>query len=322
MTKVLILGGSGWLSGGVARRWLAGGADVVCLTRGERALPAGARPVRGDREDPDVYARLPAGDWDHVVDVSSRALHVAQAVDALGDRAARWTYVSSLSVYADDETVGADETAPRHPAARAGEAYDYGREKVAAEDAVATLGDRALLVRPGLIVGAGDPSDRFGYWAAAFDRAGAAAVLLPPLEGRFAQVIHVDDLAAYIVQARAAGAVNATGDPHPLAEVLQLFRDATGHRGRTIVADERWLRSREVEYWMGERSLPLWLPVDMRGFATRSHARFTADGGHLRPLSDTVDDVRADEAARGVDRPRRSGLARAEEEELLAALGA
>ncbi|MFX5768997.1 hypothetical protein ABTD97_20430, partial [Acinetobacter baumannii] len=77
-----------------------------------------------------------------------------------------------MSVYRDDETGGTDESAPRHPAAQAGEDDDYARQKVAAEDAVQEgLGDRALLVRPGLIVGDGDPSDRFGYWAAAFLRA-------------------------------------------------------------------------------------------------------------------------------------------------------
>ncbi|MFS0854441.1 NAD-dependent epimerase/dehydratase family protein [Microbacterium sp. 179-I 3D4 NHS] len=322
MTKVLILGGSGWLSGRVARRWSAAGADVTCLTRGERPMPPGVAHVRGDRELPDAYAGVPAGDWDHVVDVSSRAVHVARAVDALGGRARRWTYVSSLSVYADDAAVGADESAPRHPPALPDEQGDYGREKVAAEDAVSALGDRALVVRPGLIVGAGDPSDRFGYWAAAFLRAGSGPVLLPPLDGRFTQVIHVDDLAAYIVHARASGPVNAVGDPHPLAEVVQLFRQATGHRGRVIEAAEGWLRDRDVEYWMGERSLPLWLPPDMPGFATRSHARYTADGGRLRPLVETVADVCDDEVARGIDRPRRAGLTRQQEVELLAPLGA
>ncbi|WP_226531766.1 NAD-dependent epimerase/dehydratase family protein [Microbacterium paraoxydans] len=318
MTDALILGGTGWLSGRIARRWLEAGATVTCLARGARPVPDGAVLVVGDREDPDAYDELTRRDWDQVVDVSSQATHVAAAVDALGDRAVRWTYVSSMSVYADDATIGADESAPRLPASRPGDAYEYGAEKVAAEDAVAALGDRAFVVRPGLIVGDGDPSDRFGYWAAAFSRAGGAPVLLPPLEGRSAQVIDVDDLVAYVVQATRSGAVNAIGERQPLAEVLETVRDASDHTGDTVVAEEEWLLAHGVEYWAGPRSLPLWLPPEMTGFMTRSNAAFLGSGGRLRPFIDTVARVVTDERTRGVDRPRRAGLTRAEERTLLA----
>ena len=321
MTHVLILGGTGWLSGRIARRWLDAGASVTCLARGERLAPEGAELVRGDRDDPEVYTALTARDWDQVVDISSQAVHVAHAVDALGDRAARWTYVSSMSVYSDDETVGADESAPRHLPARPGDEYEYGAQKSAAEDTVGTLGERSLIVRPGLIVGAGDPSDRFGYWAAAFTRAGDEPVLLPPLADRMVQVIDVDDLAAYAVTTSATGSVNTIGDVHPLADVLGAVRAASGHTGETRIAAEDRLVEQGVQYWMGERSLPLWLPAEMTGFMTRSNARFHATGGSLRPLAETVADVVADERARGVDRVRRAGLTRAEERTLLAAVG-
>ncbi|PRB10432.1 NAD-dependent epimerase/dehydratase family protein [Microbacterium sp. MYb62] len=317
MTDVLILGGTGWLSGRIADRWLDTGATVTCLARGGRPAPDGAVLVRGDRDDPEVYAELARRDWDQVVDISSQAAHVERAVQALGDRAARWTYVSSMSVYSDDTTVGADESAPRHPAARPGDEYEYGAQKVAAEDAVATLGERALVVRPGLIVGDGDPSDRFGYWAAAFARAGADPVLLPPLDARSVQVIDVDDLAAYTVITGATGAVNAIGDGHALADVLQTVREAVGHRGETVVAEEDWLVRRGVEYWAGPRSLPLWLPSEMTGFMTRANAALHGTGGRLRPLADTIERVIADERERGVDRERRAGLTRAEELALL-----
>lgn len=321
MTDVLILGGTGWLSGRIARRWLDAGAAVTCLARGERAAPDGAELVQGDRDDPEVYTRLTVRDWDHVVDISSKAAHVAGAVDALGDRAARWTYVSSMSVYADDETVGADESAPRHPPARPGDEYEYGAQKAAAEDAVGTLDERALVVRPGLIMGAGDPSDRFGYWAAAFTRAGDEPVLLLPVDGRAVQVIDVDDLAAYVVAATGSGSVNTIGDANPLGHVLESVRAASGHTGDTVIATEEWLLAQGVEYWIGERSLPLWLPAEATGFMTRSNARFHATGGTLRPLAETIADVIADERTRGIDRIRRAGLTRTEERALLAELG-
>ncbi|MEZ7756048.1 reductase [Microbacterium paraoxydans] len=321
MTDVLILGGTGWLSGRIAAHALGAGASVTCLARGGRPAPPGATLVLADRDDEDAYDVVSRTDWDHVVDVSSRADHVSGAVRALGDRTARWTYISSMSVYRDDETVGTDESAPRHPAAQAGEDADYARQKVAAEDAVQeSLGDRALLVRPGLIVGDGDPSDRFGYWAAAFLRALDEPVLLPPLDGRTAQVIDVEDVAAFVVSATVTGAVNAIGDVRDLEDVLRTVRASTGHTGPVVVGTEERLVAEGVAYWAGPRSLPLWLPPEMSGFMTRSNARYRRSGGTLRPLDETVERVVADERERGVDRERRAGLTRTEERALLDAL--
>ncbi|UNK72022.1 NAD-dependent epimerase/dehydratase family protein [Microbacterium sp. H1-D42] len=317
MTQVLVLGGTGWLSGRIARRWRDAGAQVTCLARGERPSPNGTLLLRGDRDDTQVFDDLRLRQWDEVVDVSSRADHVQAAVAALGPVAGRWTYISSLSVYSDDVTVGGDESAPRHAPAQPGDEYEYGAQKVAAEDAVQTLGDRAAIIRPGLIVGAGDGSDRFGYWAAAFARAGDGPVLLPPTEGASTQVIDVEDVADFALIAPAGRAVNAIGDQHPLGEVLQAIRTAAGHTGEVVTVSAERLLEQDVNHWMGERSLPLWLPDDMPGFMTHSNAAYRAAGGELRPLEDTIADVLADERERGVDRERRSGLSRAEELALL-----
>ncbi len=316
MTDVLILGGTGWLSGRIARRLLVDGATVLCLARGGRPSPEGASLMIADRDAPDAYDLVSGRDWDHVIDVSSRADHVQAAVRALGDQAARWTFVSSVSVYSDDETAGADESAPRHPPAQSSD-DDYGRQKVAAEDAVRALGARALIVRPGLIAGEGDPSDRFGYWAAALLRAGDEPVLAPRSEGRSVQVVDVDDLADFIATTAATGAINAVGDEHPLGHVLDAIRRATRHRGDLVLADDDWLVGHDVRHWAGDRSLPLWLPAEMAGFMSRSNASFRAAGGEPRPLDDTIAAVVADEDARGVERPRRAGLTREDEIALL-----
>ncbi|CAH0161315.1 hypothetical protein SRABI76_01043 [Microbacterium oxydans] len=319
MTKVLILGGTGWLSGRIARRWVDAGAAVTCLAPGTRPVPDGAMLVQGDRDRSDAYVDL-AGVWDVVVDVSSREAHVGDAVDALGQSAERWVFVSSMSVYADDATVGADESAPLHAPARRGAEYDYAAEKVAAENHARRLGNRALIVRPGLIVGDGDPSDRFEYWAAAFARADDGPVLVPPRADRYCQVIDVDDLAAFIVEAAVTGVVNAIGDRYPLAEVLSSIREAAGHTGAVVEAGERWLLDHDVEYWAGERSLPLWLPAEMTGFMTRSNAAYLRSGGELRPIVETISRVLEDERVRGIHRERRAGLTRTDELALLDAL--
>lgn len=249
MTNVLILGGTGWLSGRVARRWLEEGAAVTCLARGARPAPDGAELVVADRAEPDAYAAVAEREWDEIVDISSRAEHVAAAVEALGARTKHWTFVSTISVYTDASTVGADESASTAEPAEPGDEYDYSREKAAAEASVrSTLGDRAAIVRAGLIVGPGDPTDRFGYWVSRFALAGEEPVLVPAAERLMVQVIDVDDLAAYLVdvgRGRWSGTANATGDPLPFTEFLELARRAGGHTGELVRADPEWLAAHE-----------------------------------------------------------------------------
>jgi len=324
MTDVLVLGGTGWLSGRIAERWRDAGASVTCLARGGRAVPEGTRLVVADREDPSAYDGVAQRRWDHVVDISSHAAHVRAATAALRERARHWTYVSSVSAYAADDIAGADEAAELAPPAAADDPYDYRREKSAGEEAVrSAFAHRAAIVRPGLIVGAGDPTDRFGYWVARFASAGGEAVLVPDAPEARVQVIEVDDLADFVITVGAAsftGAVNAVGESLSLDAVLNTARAVAGHTGPVVAAPADWLRARGVAYWAGERSLPLWLPDDMPGFATRSNAAYRVQGGRLSPLGATMERVLADETARGLVRARAAGLAREDERALLDAL--
>jgi nucleoside-diphosphate-sugar epimerase len=324
MTNVLILGGTGWLSGRVARAWTDAGASVTCLARGGRPAPEGAELIVADRAEPGAYDAAREREWDEIVEISSIPEFVAAAVDALAPRARHWTYVSSLSVYAANDEIGADESATLSEPAEPGDEYDYSRAKSAAEASVrAALGDRAAIVRPGLIVGPGDPTDRFGYWVARLALAGDDDVLAPTLDGLTAQVIDVDDLTEFILQRGSAawhGTANAIGDPMPFADLLAVAAEVAGHTGRIVEADDAWLAEREVAHWMGPRSLPLWLPRDMVGFSTRSNAAYRAAGGQVRSIRDTLERTLADERERGLDRERKSGLSRPEEVALLVEL--
>lgn len=320
MIRVLVLGGTGWLSGRIAARWRDAGAQVTCLARGGRPAPAGTALVHGDRDTSAAYEAVRHQQWDEIVDVSSRADHVRGAVAALRDRTRHWTFISTVSVYADDEAIGADESAVRHSAAQPGDEYDYAAENVAAEDAVLALDVPTSVIRPGLIVGAGDQTDRFGYWAAAFARAGGGPVLVPPLDGAQAQVIDVDDVAAFAASGDRTGIANATGDPVSLRELLDVVRTRTEHTGEVIEAWPGWLEDQGVQYWAGERSLPLWLPPGMPGFVSRSNDAYRIGGGTFTPLAHTIDAVCADEAQRGHDRARRAGLGRDDELRLIDAL--
>lgn len=324
MTDVLMLGGTGWLSGRIAERWADAGASVTCLARGGREAPYGTTLVAADRAEADAYDEVARRPWDEIVDVSSNPDHVAAAVAALGEHTRHWTYISTVSVYAADDVPGADETAELLTPAGPDEDEDYGRAKVRAEASVRSgLGFRAAIVRPGLIVGPGDPTDRFGYWVGRFALAGADDVLVPETADRGAQVIDVDDLAEFaqaVGHERWTGVVNAVGDPVALDRLFADAHEMAGHTGSLVAAADDWLAQHEVAYWMGPRSLPLWLPAGMSGFWTRSNSAYRLLGGRLRPLGETLARTLADERTRGLERERRAGLTCADERALLAEL--
>ncbi|UYM07226.1 NAD-dependent epimerase/dehydratase family protein [Solicola gregarius] len=328
MRRTLILGGTAWLGGELARQAAARGDEVACLARGETGqVPDGVRLIRANRDAPDAYADVADSDWDVVVDVSRQPGQVRSAVEALADRARHWVFVSSCSVYADHSVVGADESAALLPALTGDHAdvETYGEGKVACEEiCVAGLGDRVTLARSGLIGGWGDGSDRFGYWPGRFALAADQPVLVPDADDMASQIIHVGDLAAWLLLAgeeRLGGAYNVLGPTERLGDTLRLARDVGGHTGDVVRVPSSWLEEQGVGPYMGERSVPLWIPdPDWVGFSERTAAKAVAAGLVRRPTEETMRDALAYERELGLDRTqRRAGLTPQQERELLAA---
>ena len=201
---------------------------------------------------------------------------------------------------------------------------EYGAAKAGCESlVVAGVGaDRALLARVGLIGGPGDPSDRFGYWVSRFALEQQGDVLVPDEPALMTQTVDVRDLAAFLLgcaQARRSGPVNVVGEAVPLPAVLDASARVAGFAGHAVPVEPAWLAAHDVQPWAGPRSLPLWLPLpEYAGFGCRSDARAVELGLTRRSLESTLADVLEDERGRGLDRPRRAGLTRAEELDLLA----
>jgi len=324
--EILLLGGSGWVSGEAARIAVDGGHAVTALARGTQPPPDGVDLVCGDRAEPRAYAGVSDRDWDLVIDVAWQPGQVRGAVAALADRAARWVYVSSGSVYRATEKPAGDESDPLHEplAADVADGEDYPAAKAACEEAVlAALGDRAVVVRAGLIGGHGDGSDRFGYYPAAFARAGSGPVLVPAIGSDTVQCISHADLARWLLEVGGSqhhGAFDAYGDLVGFTDLIATVREVTGHTGDVVEADPDALRAREVGYFMGPRSLPLWLPAGHELTVPRPCARARDAGLRDRSYRELIAEVLADERKRGLDRERRSGLTRTEELELIASL--
>lgn len=321
MSSLLVLGGTSWLGGLVARHGLARGLEVTCLARGESgSAPSGVTWVRADRSEASAYDEVAGSSWDLVVDVSWQPGFVRSALAALSGRAGSWAYVSSISAYADGLAAGSDESAALFPALVGDSARmeDYGPAKVACEEAVLSAFPGALVARAGLLIGYGDRSDRFGYWPARLSVEGP--VLEPPRDQPL-QVLDADDLAAWLVAAGLAGTsgtFNAVGPPVTVGHALDASAAAAGTHPLWHETSEEWLLEHGVNPWMGPESLPLWLPAEDHGGMAVSDAAAVAAGLTRRPLADSAAAALAWEREQGLDRDRRAGLSRAREAELLA----
>lgn len=327
--RILVFGGTVFLSRAVAAEAVARGHDVVCAARGSSGpVPEGARLVQVDRSAPDGLAPLrdePA--FDAVVDTALQSVRwVREALDLLAADTGHWTFVSTINVYADLVTRGQGTDGPlvEPVLTESGDRSPeiYGGIKVASETAVRAAGMPALVVRAGLIIGPGDVSDRFGYWPARFSQGGRVLVPGDAAEAP-ASWIDVRDLAAWIVdcaeQGR-TGTFDGSGPATTLAAMLDTVAGAVAPAGtEQVPVPAEALVAEKVGYWAGERSLPFWLPASHHGVLTHDVAATLEAGLRVRPLAETAADALAHERTLGLDRPRQAGLTAAEEAEVLAA---
>jgi 2'-hydroxyisoflavone reductase len=240
--------------------------------------------------------------------------------------------VSSISVYADESTPNQDESAPvatiADPSTEEITGETYGALKALCEAEVVDIyGGRALIIRPGLIVGPNDASDRFTYWVDRVARGGE--VLAPDGPDYRTQFVDVRDLAAWTLDLlergdQAAGrptgdVYNATGPEQPLrlGDLLDVCRRVSGSDASFTWADEAFLLEHGVEPWT---ELPLWIPgAEGVGGNAFDVSRALSAGLRFRPLEETVTDTFAWSRSRPADHAVRAGLPAGREAEILRA---
>jgi 2'-hydroxyisoflavone reductase len=282
--RILVLGGTKFLGRAFVEAALAAGHEPTLFTRGRTnpGLFPGVERVEGDRErDLDALANRT---WDAVVDTSTFLPRVAAlSADALHDRVGRYLYVSSISAYADLSVPATEESALATDAPDES-AEHYGALKAACEKVVLDrYGDRALVVRPGLIVGPHDPTGRFTYWALRLALGGT--VLAPGRPDDLKQFIDVRDLAGWMLrmlEGDEGGVYNATGQPIPFGELLA----ACNGDARLVWVPSEELVGAGVGEWM---ELPLWIASpEFAAMQQVDVSKAIAAGLTFRPLEETV----------------------------------
>jgi len=297
--KLLIIGGSVFVGRHLLQDALARGDQVTVFNRGKSATvwPAGVEVRHGDRKA-DLSA-LADGRWDAVIDCCGYLPRdVARLAEFLHGRVGRYVFISSISVYADFKQPNDESGALGRIEDSDTDTVDgrtYGPLKALCEAAVTARFGAAdsLLIRPGLIVGPHDPTQRFTYWPARVARAAdGEAVLVPGTPDTPLQCIDVRDLAAFVLHAvdsACSGPMNATSPPRALSmgRLLDACAAAAGTRPRW-----HWTSAEEVEAcglkpWS---DLPVWVPPDGddAGVHLTVTHRAEAAGLRCRDVADTV----------------------------------
>lgn len=337
--KILMLGGTIFLGRHLVEAALDRGHEVTLFHRGQHGqdLYPQVERLHGDRRG--GLSVLKHRRWDAVIDTNGYVPSVVRAsASLLADAVQQYVFISSISVYSDVSVIGVDEAAPVDtitperlhevesivPPAAGMTAHiyreAYGALKALCEQAVeAVMPARVLQVRPGLIVGPYDDSDRFTYWPSRIARGGE--VLAPGRPARPVQLIDVRDLAEWIIrmiEVGQMGTYNATGPDTPLSmqQILDACNAVSGSNATFTWMDDTFLLNEKAQPW---GQVPLWLPEEpeIAGFNAINIARALAAGLTFRPIATTIRDTLAWDATRAPDKVREAGLAVEDEARLL-----
>jgi 2'-hydroxyisoflavone reductase len=334
--RILILGGTGFTGPHQVRYALARGHQVTLFNRGHEpdAWNGQVEELIGDRNTGDLKA-LEGREWDVCIDnPTTLPFWVRDAGKVLGGKVAQYIFISTVSVYAAndkpaDESAavlpyeGKDAMAETQATLVASKGELYGPLKAVSEtEARRQFGASTTIIRPGLIVGPGDETDRFTYWPVRLAKGGD---VMAPGDGRDpVQFIDARDLAEWTIRAaerRTLGVFNATGPAKTLTmgEMLAGVSGAVGSSAKLVWVPESFLDANNVSAWS---DMPVWVPGhgDTAGFARRDIRKAIAAGLTYRPLAitakDTLDWFHSQPAERQAK--LRSGLPSVREETLLA----
>ncbi len=322
--KILIIGGTRFLGRHLVNSARARGHEITLFNRGltNPDLFRTVDTISGDREkDLDQLS----GQWDAVIDTCGYFPRVVRmSAEALKDKVEQYVFISSISVYADFKKIGINESDPvgriENEAMEEITGESYGPLKALCEKAVQDVfGVGSLIIRPGLIVGPHDPTDRFTYWPVRVARGGT--VLSPEKPEIPIQIIDVRDLADFIIkliEQNVSGVFNATGPDHELTlgAMLDTCKLVSASNATFKWAPVEFLEKNKVAPWS---DMPVWIPdtVDDAGFSRVNISKAVNAGVKFLSLEDTIRDTIKWAAERPEGYEWKAGLKLEREKELL-----
>ena len=331
--RLLILGGTGFIGPHMVRYAVERGHPVSIFTRGrsEADLPPGVEHLIGDRNDD--HAAVEGRTWDVILDNNAQDYRwVQKSTELLRDAAEQYVFVSSISAYELEgfgwgnkdrilmEPIVAEDFKRISPPEGWSDGDDarYGLMKTLSEDIVrAAFPGRTTVVRPGLIVGPGDQTDRFTYWPVRIDEGGE--VLAPGSPQHANQIIDQRDLTEWIVRMAENGTTGVFHGVGPgrrlsMGEMLEQIGTVASNPFEFTWVPEDFLESQGVAPWS---DLPAWIPGDALMFVSFQKA---VDAGlTYRPLPVTARDTLEWHKTRPAEEraDRRFGWSREREREVL-----
>ena len=297
--RVLIFGGTGFLGPHFVEALRAGGHQITLFNRGKSnpGLFKDLETLIGDRDG--KLDALKGRDWDVVIDDSGYVPRIVKlSADLLKDHVRHYIFVSSISVYGTFTKPGLDEddtvAEPPDPKIEEVNGQTYAGLKAGCEHVIeSTYGSRCTIVRPHIVVGPGDSTDRFTYWAVRVARGGQ--VLAPGSANDPVQFIDVRDLAAFMrrcAEVRPPGRFNACSPPgvHTIGGVLETSKRVSGSNATFVWADAGFIEKNGL---LEKGEIPVWIPPDSPRAAAVlvSSARAVEQGLRFRDLATTVRDT-------------------------------
>lgn len=320
--KILIIGGTRFIGRHLVTSARARGHEVTLFNRGKSnpGLFRRIQNIRGDREkDLDQLS----GQWDAVIDTCGYLPRIVRlSAEALKDKVSKYVFISSVSVYNNFSKIGIKESdavgtlADESVEEITGETY--GPLKALCEKTVQDVyGARSLIIRPGLIVGPHDPTDRFTYWPLRIAKGGD--VLAPDRPDAMAQFIDARDLADFIIRLldqNVSGTFNAVGHPVTLNTVFETCKRISKSNANFKWAPVDFLEKNNVAPWS---DMPIWVPEvgDDVGVSHVDVSKAEAAGLTFSPLTDTIKAIYDWEFERPADYELKAGLKPERETELL-----
>jgi 2'-hydroxyisoflavone reductase len=320
--KILIIGGTRFLGRHLVTSARARGHELTLFNRGisNPGLFRRVKSIRGDRES-DLNQL--SGQWDAVIDTCGYLPRIVRlSAEALKDKVEKYVFISSISVYADFSKPGLNESAAvgqlADPTTEEVTGETYGPLKALCEKAMEDVyGLDSLIIRPGLIVGPHDGTDRFTYWPVRIAKGGN--VLTPDRPDAMTQFIDARDLADFILRLMeqdVSGMFNVTGNPVTLNTLFETCKRVSKSDAKFTWAPPEFLAKHNVKAWS---DMPAWLPDtgEDAGSAHVDISKALNAGLKFTELSETVADTLKWEFERPDDHAWKAGLTTEREKELL-----